>query len=627
MRVSRSLIASVAVTGLLAVGITACGSSSSKSSSGGGSSSQSASSSSSGGVQSIPLKAGENPVGQVLTGGTKKRGGTLTVYSSEDFEHLDPGESYFTQDYGVDYVSQRPLFAYMPNTANVLSPDMAATVPTTSNGGITDGGKTVTVHIRQGVHFSPPVNREVTSADVAYAIERAANPNVANPYFAGYFGAGAFAPLVGAQSANYKGGPIPGIQTPNKFTIVFHTTKPSGAFLVSALSLPISAPVPESFAGPLDKKSPTTYGTKYLVATGPYMIKSDKSGMFQGIGYQTGKSLNLIRNPNWNPKTDFRPAYLDAINFSIGGDATVIGRQVLQGSKAVQFDTPAQSIVKLAYQSYPSQITFTPGSGDHYVALDNSAGVFKDVNLRRAVWANLDRAAIIKLRGGSLAGSPATHFIYPGIDGYEQAGGAAGPQVPWNKSVTGNLQVAEQYMKAAGFKSGKYTGSSTVQIVSSNNGNDPAITQLLNSDMTQLGFHTHVSLVDQSVMYAKYCGVPKQEIDACPAVGWVRDFADPLTVLYVPFYGPAITQTNNSNWGQVNDPQINAAMQKAALVADPTARAQAWANIDKMLVNQAVAIPEDFDNQPNVESKDVVGVNELWNTGTWDLDFTSLKNP
>jgi peptide/nickel transport system substrate-binding protein len=166
-----------------------------------------------------------------------------------------------------------------------------------------------------------------------------------------------------------------------------------------------------------------------------------------------------------------------------------------------------------------------------------------------------------------------------------------------------------------------------VLIVGANNAFSPAIVQLLNSDMTQLGFHTHVSLVDQSVMYAKYCGVPKQEIDACPTVGWVRDFADPLTVLYVPFYGPAITPTNNSNWGQVNDPQINAAMQKAALVTDPTARAQAWANVDKMLVNQAVAIPEDFDNQPNLESKDVAGINQLWNDGTWDLDFTSLKNP
>jgi peptide/nickel transport system substrate-binding protein len=627
MRGSRSLIAT-AVTGLLAVGIAACGSSSSSSSSsssGGGSSSQS---SSSGGGTTLAMKAGENPIGQILTGATKKKGGTLTVYSSEDFEHLDPGESYFTEDYGVDYVTQRPLFSYMPNTENVLSPDLASVMPTTANGGITDGGKTVTVHIRPGVYFSPPVNREVTSADVAYAIERAANPNVANPYFAAYFGAGAPAPLEGAQGASYKGGPIPGVQTPNKFTIVFHTIKPSGAFLISALSLPISMPVPESFAGPMDKQSPTTYGSKYLVATGPYMIKSDpKTGLFEGIGYQTGKSLTLIRNPNWNPKTDFRPAYLNQINFNIGGDATVIGQQVLKGSDSVQFDTPAQSTVKLAYENYPSQITFTAGSGDHYVALDNAHGVFTNVNIRRAVWANLDRAAIIKLKGGSLVGQPATHFIYPGVDGYAQAGGAAGPPVPWNTDVNGSLSIAEKYMKAAGYPSGKYTGSTTVQIVGANNGNDPAIIQLLNSDMTELGLHTHVSLVDQSVMYAKYCGVPKQEIDACPTVGWVRDFADPLTVLYVPFYGPAITSTNNSNWGQVNEPAINTAMDKAALVTDPTARAQAWANVDKMLVNQAVAIPEDFDNQANVESGDVLGVDQLWNTGTWDLAFTSLKNP
>jgi peptide/nickel transport system substrate-binding protein len=626
MSVSRG-VTTMAVTGLLTLGVAACGGSSGS----GGSSGPSTGSTPKQGsapVQTVPLKAGENPAGQVLTGATKKRGGTLTVYTSEDFEHLDPGESYFTNDYGVDQPTQRPLFSYMPNTANVVSPDLATVIPTTANGGITDGGKTVTVHIRPGVHFSPPVNREVTSADVAYAIERGANPNVANPYFQSYFGAGAPAPLVGATSTNYKGGPIPGIQTPNKTTIVFHTIKPSGAFLVQALSLPLSAPVPESFAGPMDKKSPTTYGTKFLVATGPYMIQSDpKTGLFQGIGYQTGKSLTLVRNPNWNAKTDYRPAYVNRINISIGGDATVIGRQVLQGSNAIQFDTPAQSTVKLAYQQYPSQITFTPGSGDHYVALNNQAGPFKNVNLRRAVYANLNRAAIIKLRGGSLTGQPGTHFIYPGVNGYDQSGGAAGPDLPWNANVNGSLSVAEKYMKAAGFSSGKYTGSATVQIVGANNGNDPAIIQLLNSDMTQLGFHTHVSLVDQSVVYAKYCGVPKQEIDACPTVGWSRDFADPLTVLYVPFYGPAITPTNNSNFGQVNDPQINAAMQKAALVTDPTARAQAWANVDKMLVDQAVAIPEDFDNQANVQSKDVAGVNQLWNDGTWDLDYTSLNTP
>lgn len=608
----RNRIRAVAI-GLLAVvsaaALAACGSSSS---------------SSSGGAPKLPLKAGENPLGQQLLG--KKKGGTLTAYSSEDFEHLDPGESYFVQDYIVDYATQRPLFSYMPNATSDVSADLATEVPTVANGGITDGGKTITVHIRHGVHFSPPVNREVTSADVAYAVERGANPNVANPYFPAYFGSGAPAPLVGAESSKYAGGPIPGIQTPDKYTIVFRTAKPSGSFLVQALSLPLSAPVPKEFAGPMDKHSPTTYGSQFLVATGPYMLKADpKTGKFAGIGYQTGKSATLVRNPNWNASTDFRPAYLDQINVNIGGDATVIGQQVLKGSDAVQLDTPAQSIVKLAYQSYPSQITFTTGSGDHYVGVDNQHGPFKNVNLRRAFWAALDRSAIVKARGGPLVATPMTHFIYPGNNGFAEAGGYAGPAVDYNKNPNGDLTVAKKYMKLAGYPSGKYTGSDTVQVVGANNGNSPAIIQIVNSALTNLGFHTHVSEVDQSVMYAKYCGVPKQEIDACPTVGWVRDFADPLTVLYAPFYGPAITPTNNSNWGQVNDPQINAAMQQAALVVDPAARAAAWANVDKLLVGNASAIGEEWDNQPNIEAANVAGVDMLWNVGSWDLSFTSLK--
>jgi peptide/nickel transport system substrate-binding protein len=611
MRKNRAALA-VAIAGVLAIGLAACGSSNSSSANG---------SSTSSSAVKIPLKPGENPVGQDLYNG--KKGGTLTVYSSEDFEHLDPGEAYFVLDYAVMYATQRPLFSYPPNSSTVLQPDLATEIPTTANGGITDGGKTVTVHIQPNVKFSPPVNRDVTSADVAYAIERAANPNVANAYFGPYFG-----DIVGAAKA--KGGPISGIQTPNPTTIVFHLTQPTATLLVGALSLPITVPVPESFAGPMDKKAPTTYGSQAEVFTGPYMIKANAQGVFAGIGYQTGKSLNLVRNPNWDPSTyaspAFKPpAYLDAINVNIGGDPSVIGPQVLKGSDSIQLDTPSNSVVKLAYTQYPSQITFTQGSGDHYVGLDTQHGVFTNVNLRRAVWANLDRAAIIKEKGGPLVGEPATHFITPGTDGFLQAGGYAGPNVPWNTDVNGNLAEATKLMKAAGYPSGKYTGSQSVQIVGANNGNDPAIIQILNSDMTQLGFKTHVSEVDQSVMYSKYCGVPKQEIDACPTVGWIRDFNDPLTVLYVPFYGPAITPTNNSNWSQFNDPTVNAAMQAAANVVDPTARAQAWANVDKMLVNDAAAIPEDFDNQANIESGNVRGVSDLWDTGEWDFMFSSLK--
>lgn len=612
---ARSAVIAVAAV-VLAVAAAACGSSSSSSGSA---------------TATIPLKAGENPSSEVLYG--KKSGGTLTAYSSIDFEHLDPGQTYFALDYiVVPNITQRPLFTYPPNSTTQLVPDLATEIPTIANGGITDGGKTVTVHIQPNVRFSPPVNRAVTSADVAYGIERGANPNVANPYFAGYFGSASPSPLEGAESAKYAGGPIPGIQTPNSTTIVFHMTKPGSTTLINALSLATSSPVPESFAGPLDKHSPTTYGSQYLVATGPYMIQANNTtGQFAGIGYQTGKSLTLVRNPNWSASTytsAYRPpAYLNQINVKIGGDATVAGLQVLKGSDSVQLDGATHTNVKLAYQSYPAQMTITPGVGTWYAALDNAHGVFTNVNLRKAFWAQLDRAAIVKVTGGPLVGEPMTHFIYPGNAGFLQAGGYPGPQVDYNKDVNGNHTVACKYMKLAGYPSCTYTGSQTVQVVGGTNGDFPAWTQVVNSSLQALGFHTHVSLVDQSVLYAKYCGVPKQEIDVCPNVGWIRDFADPLSILYVPFYGPAIVPTNNSNWGQVNIPQVNSAMEQAALVVDPAARAQAWANVDKLLVDYAVAAPEYFSNQPELMSSDVAGVNDQWNQGSWDFAFTSLKNP
>jgi len=582
-------LAAVGLAGLVTLVVAACGSSGSSTSTG----------------------SAASPSSQSLTGG--KRGGVLTVYDHEDFEHLDPGQSYFSLDYEVIYATQRPLYSYLPNNDVTTVPDLAQGQPIVSN-----GGETVTVHIRQGVFFSPPVNREVTSADVEYAIDRGANPNVSNPYWPAYF-----SNLVGFAKAD--GGPFAGVTTPNKWTVVFHLTKPTATLLIGALSLPLSAPVPESFAKPLDAMHPTEYGEKYEVFTGPYMLKSNAQGMFLGIGYQPGKSATLVRNPNWNAKTDIRPAYLDQIDINIGGDPEVIGRQVLSGSDSVQNDTPANNIVELAATKYPSQITVSPDAGDHYVALDNAVGPFTNVNLRRAFWAELDRAAMVKADGGALIGDVATHFLYPGVQGFDLAGGLAGPQVAWNKYPAGNMSVAEHYMKLAGYPSGKYTGNATITVVGSTG--DPAAetSQIVNQALENLGFKTNFNLVDQSVMYAKYCGVPKAEIDVCPNVGWIRDFADPQTVIDPTFAGKNIVSTNNSNFGQVNNPQINAAINAAELVVGTQKRAVAWANVDDMLVQQAVAIPWIFDKQPSIESKNVAGVSQIWNEGAWDYSFTSLK--
>jgi peptide/nickel transport system substrate-binding protein len=597
MKSHRTRIITPAVlAGVLALGLAACGSSSS---------------SSSGSSEGTAVAKGiQTPATESLS--TGKKGGTLNVLNHEDFENIDPGQSYFAIDYQTSNATQRPLFSYKPNTFSEQTPDLA-----TGPAEISSDGKTVTVRIRHGVRFGPPVNREVTSKDVEYAIVRATNPNVPNPYFSSYF-----SPLKGSSTANGKS--FPGVTTPDKYTIVFHLTEPKGQILAEALVLPISAPVPEEYAKKYDAMKPSQYAN-YQVASGPYMFKANGEGKVLGFGYQPGKSATLVRNPNWDASTDFRPAYLDQINISIGGDPTVIGRQVLEGSDSVQNDTPAQSIVKLAYEKFRSQLLISPGAGDHYVAVNNHKGPFTDVNLRKAYWAALNRTAMNKARGGELVTNVMTHFIFPEIPGFEEAGGLAGPKVDYNEHPEGDMAVAAKYMKAAGYPSGKYTGSATLQVVGSTGNPASQDAEIANQALKSLGFKTKLNLVDQSVMYSKYCGVPQEEIDVCPNVGWVADFGDGQAVLGPAFSGKAIAPSGNPNWGQVNIPQVNKAMEAAEPIIGTKARANAWANIDRELVANAAAIPYDWDKQPYVESKDVAGIGDLWNIGSWDYSYTSLK--
>jgi peptide/nickel transport system substrate-binding protein len=331
--------------------------------------------------------ANSNPA-NANNGAGGKRGGILNEVTNEDISQLDPGLAYFVLDYQFTYATQRPLYSYLPNDQTTPVPDLATGPPQ-----ITPDNKTITVHIRPGVHYSPPVDREVTSADVAYAIERGFNPHVASPYARLYYGV-----LVGADQAN--GGAIAGIKTPDASTIVFRLTRPVAAFVANAFVLPLSAPVPPEYAANFDAHAPSDYGN-YAVATGPYKFQSDAGGKIIGIGYQPGRSVTLVRNPNWSAGTDFRPAYLDGVSWAIGVTPEVAGRLALTGSHITVGDTPPAAIVRTAYQRYRSQIFFSPGSGNRYVALNTAVAPFNDLNLRRAVFAALNRKRMGKVAAAS----------------------------------------------------------------------------------------------------------------------------------------------------------------------------------------------------------------------------------
>ena len=189
--------------------------------------------------------------------GAGKKGGTVTVLSAGDVDYIDPGQTYYVFGFMINSADNRGLYQYKPGDLQAPSPDIASGPPQ-----ISADKKTVTVHMKSGIRFSPPVNREVTSKDIKYAFERAFTANVPSSYATVYFG-----DIAGAPKTPGKLVDIPGIETPDAHTVVFKLSQPSGVLVSQALALPISVPVPEEYAKKFDANSPSTYD-QHVVFTG-----------------------------------------------------------------------------------------------------------------------------------------------------------------------------------------------------------------------------------------------------------------------------------------------------------------------------------------------------------------------
>jgi peptide/nickel transport system substrate-binding protein len=599
----RRLLPAVVAAGI-ALGVAACGSDS-------GSGNKSSTTSKSAGTPFSGAAPGEG-----------KKGGHLTALAAGDVDYVDPGQTYYAFGYMIHYAVNRTLYSYGPGDSEKPRPDIADGEPQ-----ISSDQKTITVKLKQGIKFAPPVNREITSKDIKYSFERAFSTHVPSPYATVYF-----TDIVGAPSKPTKDIPdISGIETPDDSTIVFKLKSPSAALISQALAMPISTPVPEEYAKKFDAKTPSTYD-QYVAFTGPYMYKNDSSGKL--VGRQPGKSIELVRNPNWDAKTDYRPAYLDSITIEEGNDDAVSSsRRILKGQSLVQGDgtTPAP-VIKQALSNSKDQIAFIPGGGYRFISMNSTIKPFDNLNVRKAVVAASDRKALQLTRGGTSAGDLATHYLPFDFPGFEEAGGTKGPALDFMANPSGDMALAKKYMLAAKKEdpslpidaNGMWTDSTQLLMVASNADPGKKTAEVAQAQFEKLGFKIKFRAVPQDTLYTKFCNVPSQKIAICPNVGWFKDFNDPQAMLDAVFNGKNILPQNNSNWTQLNVPAINDAMAKAALVPAGPERSKAWAKIDDMITAQAPGIVYLWDKIPTVESSNVRGVVNQYST-SWDLDFTSLK--
>lgn len=239
---------------------------------------------------------------------TDTLGGTLRLVRTDDFDSLDPGNTYYAYTWNFLRLIGRTLVTFdtAPGKAGQrLVPDLAESL-----GEASDGGRTWTYRLRPGLRYED--GTPVVSADVKYAIAR-------SNYGTDVLGVGPtyFRHLLGT---DYGGpwrepevdGPLT-VETPDDRTLVLRLTEPFGMDLLA--TMPSTTPVPRA--------RDTGIGYRLgPVATGPYRVES----------YERGRLVVLERNPHWDPATDpVRRQRAERVEVHLGKDPHEVDLMLLAG--------------------------------------------------------------------------------------------------------------------------------------------------------------------------------------------------------------------------------------------------------------------------------------------------------
>jgi peptide/nickel transport system substrate-binding protein len=542
--------------------------------------------------------------------GTAAKGGTWRVGVEQAFgftNNFDPTGEYLGTGINIfENLLLRTLVGYKHTPGadgNLLIGDLATAVPTP-----TDNGLTYTYKLRSGVKFGPPVNRVVTSKDVAYAMQRLANPKDGGQY--------AFYYTIIKGWDDYAAGKastISGISTPDNSTIVFHLTEPTGDFNYR-MSMPATAPIPSEVAKCFEGK-PGNYG-RDVVSSGPYMIQGANivsaascSALKPMSGYDgaDGTHIILVRNPNYDQATDpYRKNYPDRFTFTVDSNADDIYNKVAAGQLDDELSSPQPKTIR-QYSTDPNlKKRLLPNVGDRtwYLTMNLTQPPFDDIHIRKAMNYILDKKAMQKAWGGPVVGSIATHIVPPVL--YNNGLSEYDPYSTPDES--GDVAKAAAEIKQSKYDPGK-TGKCTaaackkVLMIGDVRAVDNRMIPVIQADAAKIGITFTVRQINGAYTTIQ---TTNKNIPISERPGWGKDYADPYAFIGELFSGSAIIPSGNTNYSLVGvTPAINTS-KKLGLKGDLTnvpsvdpdiktcqpkikqARIDCWEGVDKKLMTQVV---------------------------------------
>jgi peptide/nickel transport system substrate-binding protein len=594
LRMRRFLRLAVLAAVVVALGVLAAGCGSKKSSGG------NATTTSSSGSTSSASKSYDN--------GSAAKGGIYRVGWEQSFgftNNFDPTGEYLGNAWGL-YVNLllRSLIGYkhQPGAAgNELVGDLAESVPSPSG-----GGTTYTYKLRNGIKFGPPVNRAVTSKDVAYAMNRLANPKDGGQY------AFYYTVIKGWDAvANGKATTVSGITTPDNKTIVFKLTKPTGDFNLR-MSMPATAPIPPE-VGKCFEGKPGNYG-RNVISSGPYMIKGSAGTFsscsalkpFSGYDGANGNHIVLVRNPNYDQATDsFRKSYPDQFQFLVNSNADDIYQKVAAGQLEDEQASPQPKTIR-QYVTDPnlkSRLLSNVGDRTWYLTMNLTQPPFDDIHVRKAMNYIIDKQSLRKAWGGPVIGSIATHIAPPVM--YQNGLAEYDPYSTPNSS--GDLAKAAAEMKQSKYSggSGKCTASAckNVLMIGDTRALDNRMIPVVQANAAKIGITFTVRQINGAYTTIQ---TTNKNIPFSERPGWGKDYADPYTFFGELFDSRALIPEGNTNYSLVgitaqintakklgvkgdlnNIPSVNSDID-ACIKKTGADRTTCWENVDKKVMTGVV---------------------------------------
>jgi peptide/nickel transport system substrate-binding protein len=467
---------------------------------------------------------------------TPKRGGTLKFARGVAPTTLDPANTIIAGDiYTLDKIFE-PLF--ITNAKGELTPWLA-TGFTPSN-----GNKTITLPIRQGVKFSN--GKALTPADVVFSINRS-RKNSAGPL-------------------SFLDGAITSIGTSGT-DVVIHLSAP-WAPIISDISVFANAIIPDNFGGKTEKEF-----FNAPVGTGPFTLSSFTPD---------ATSLTLKANPHY---WQSGKPYLDSVEFLYVDSDNQRVLQIEGGQVNIIDTVPPANVASLKSNSSVVLEQFPAWEVDLLV-LNEKLPQFKDRHVRRAITYAINRPALVHAANFG-TGEPGGSFFPPSLQYYSKST----PVLAYSLTKAKAELAQSKYPK----------GFSTKLLVDSGNQKFVTYAQIIKSQLAPLGVDVTITPLDHSSFESTF-----QKFDYDMFIDYaINDISDPdeMASFELDFKDGG----SSSYWSSYDNPAVIALVHQAEAEFNTTKRAALYAQIQSLVAEDAPFVPLDYPPYIYATSKSVQG--------------------